>query len=122
MGASPLEVNSIVLLDKVSHRLVRKITDTCWHLEEIATKRVVELERDQLERKYLSGELVFQPDAEEATGTAIQNEISPAEWEELKVRRLFVLAVLDAPSSREAMTPLIEGLWRNIGQPATRPS
>ena len=111
MGVSAFEVNSTVLIDKVSHRLVRKITDTRWQLEEIATKRVVELDRDQLERKYLSGELVFQLSAEEATGTAIQSEISTDEWAALKVRRLFVLAVLNAPRSQEAMTPLIEHLW-----------
>ena len=122
MGVSAFEVNSTVLIDKVSHRLVRKITDTRWQLEEIATKRVVELDRDQLERRYLSGELVFQLSAEEATGTAIQSEISTDEWAALKVRRLFVLAVLNAPRSQEAMTPLIEHLWGNIKQPATRPS
>ena len=33
MGVSAFEVNSTVLIDKVSHRLVRKITDTRWQLE-----------------------------------------------------------------------------------------
>jgi putative transposase len=121
MGVSTFETNSLVLLDKVLHRLIRKITETCWQLEEVATKRVVEFEREQLQRKYLSRELVF-VNCEVAAVPVIHDEISGEEWEVLKVRRLFVIEVLNEPSSRAAMRPRIAELWNKIKKPASQPS
>ena len=59
MGTSCLEQNAIVEIDGKEHRLHRKITDTCWQLEELKTGLLVTKEHNELLRMVAEQQLTF---------------------------------------------------------------
>ena len=122
MGVSSLDAGSLVLLNGVPHQLIRKVTGSCWQLQDTRNKRIVEIDRELLERKYSIGELVFPQNKEgEGTATTILDELSAEKWEVLKIRRLYVHAVLNVPSSKDSLRPFISSVWSSLGRPGTQP-
>ena len=59
MGTSCLEQNAIVEIDGRGYRLHRKITDTCWQLEELKTGLLVTKEHHELLQMVAKQQLAF---------------------------------------------------------------
>ena len=103
MGTSCLEQNAIVEIDGKEHRLHRKITDTCWQLEELKTGLLVTKEHNELLQMVAKQQLTF-PGRIPVSKSGVDNSQVP---EIAKLRRTYVLAVLDVPNSREQMEQAI---------------
>src|ERR1035437_1794072 len=117
MVTSCLEQNAIVEIDGKEHRLHRKITDTCWQLEESKTGLLVTKEHNELLRMVAKQQLTF-PGSIPVSKSGVHNSHAP---EIAKLRRTYVLAVLDVPNSRQQMEPAIIDVWKRVKQPAKPP-
>lgn len=127
MGTSAFQAGAVVAINGCEYTLLRKVTDALWQLEESKTKRIKEVTDDELRRAYVERELVFsveQPypaSGVMAKGKPFQ-DIAPHLFEEAKVRRAYVMAIIDLPSSKEAIKPDIERLWIKLQKPKNQPS
>jgi putative transposase len=117
MGTSCLEQNAIVEIDGKVHRLHRKITETCWQLEESKTGLLVTKEHNELLQMVAKQQLTF-PGRIPVSKSGVDNSQVP---EIAKLRRTYVLAVLDVPNSREQMEQAINDVWKRVKQPTKPP-
>ena len=117
MGTFCLEQNAIVEIDGKEHRLHRKITGTCWQLEELKTGLLVTKEHNELLRMVASQQLTF-PGSIPASKRGVGISQVP---ETAKLRRTYVLAVLDVPNSRTRMEPAINDVWKRVKEPMKLP-
>lgn len=107
----------MVEIDGRKHRLHRKITETCWQLEELKTGLLVTKEHDDLLRMVAKRQLTF-PGSIPMSKRSVNNSPIP---EIAKLRRTYVLAVLDVPNSRKRMEPAINEVWKRLKQPSKAP-
>jgi len=116
MGTSCLEQNAIVEIGGKKHRIHRKITDTCWQLEELKTGLLVTKEHQELLRMVAKQQLTF-PASIPVSKRGLDNPQVP---EIAKLRRIYVMAVLKVANSRTQMEPAINDVWKRVKEP-TRP-
>src|ERR1700733_9040194 len=117
MGTSCLEQNAIVGMNGKEYRLHRKISGTCWQLEELKTGLLVTKEHRELLQMVANQQLTF-PASIPASKHNLENPQVP---EIAKLRRTYVLAVLDVPNSRKQMAPAINNVWKRVKQPTQPP-
>jgi putative transposase len=128
MGTSAFEQGTQVFFKGQSYVLLRKVTDDTWQLEETRSKRIHEYTDRQLRISYVDGELVFANRRDTAlTGVRTENTgksyqaLTPAQWELVKLRRVYVHAILDLPNTREVIASVIQDIWQRIRQPESSP-
>ena len=117
MGTACLEQNAIVEIDGRKHRLRRKITDTCWQLEELRTGLLLTKEHDELLRMITKHQLTFPGSVSMSIGSVNCSPIP----EIAKLRRTYVLSVLDVPNSRKQMETAINDVWKKVKEPSEPP-
>jgi putative transposase len=117
MGTSCLEQNAIVEIDGKDYRLHRKITDTCWQLEESKTGLLVTKEHNELLQMVAKQQLTF-PSSIPVSKSGVENSQVP---EIAKLRRTYVLAVIDVPNSRKQLERAINDVWRKVKRPTKPP-
>jgi putative transposase len=117
LGTACLEQNAIVEIDGKEHRLHRKISDTCWQLEESRTGLLVTKEHHELLRMVATRQLTF-PGSIPLSKTGADVSQVPAI---AKLRRIYVLAVLDVPNSRNQMEDAINDVWKRLRRPSKPP-
>jgi putative transposase len=124
MSTSAFEKGAIVEIDGRAHQLLRKLEGDLWQVEDSRTKRIVELTERELHKSYVAGKLRF---AQTAASSSVEPkkkplvDYGPERWERAKVRRAYVVAVLDVPNNRTYLNPIIHETWRKLRQPANRP-
>ena len=117
MGTACLEQNAIVEIDRKEYRLHRKITNTCWQLEELKSGLLVTKEHDELLRMLAKQQLTFPASITVSKGGVEYSQVP----EIAKLRRTYVLAVLDVPNSRKQLEQAINNVWRRVKQPPKPP-
>jgi putative transposase len=117
MGTATFERDAVVEIQGEKYRMLRKVSDTCWQLEQTKTARISELEHDQLLRLYADTKLRF---INAKTGTAGRTAHVTEILEIAKVRRLYVLAALKASTFAE-LKQAIAGVWHKTRRPNTPP-
>jgi putative transposase len=119
--------DAIVVIDGKPHQLRRKVDKTLWQLEDSRNKRISELTDEQLRLFYVDGKLKF-PLAQsgranpEASQNSARIDYSPEQWERAKVRRAYVLAIIDLPNNRARLKSVVDEVWKKIRQPARAPN
>jgi putative transposase len=122
MGTSSFEQGAIVHIDGREHRLDRKITDTCWQLEELKTRLVIQREHNDLLRMFADKTLTFPGSVPVSRCGPANSLLSPQDDEVAKLRRVYVLGVLGVPNTRERMEPAINDVWKRVKMPEKPPS
>ena len=129
MGASAFKQGTQVSFQGKTYVLLRKVTDDTWQLEEMRSKRIHEYTDTQLRIYYADSKLIFLNDGDIALSGAhneqigkSHQDITAAQWELAKLRRIYVHAMLDLPNTRELIAPAINVVWQRIRQPETPPS
>lgn len=122
MGTSTFQQGQAIELKGTKYNLLRKVSDNLWQLEETRTKRILEMTDTDLRLEYSQGNLTFVRDGDvrPALGTA-HRDIPPADWEVAKIRRAYVMAVLDYPSTKDVINPIISNLWEKLSAPTKMP-
>lgn len=123
MGTSAFRAGAEILIDGAAHTLLRKVSDAIWQIEEKNSRRIKEVTDDNLRLQYANGKLIL------LTGKTISGapgrdyqDVPKEAFEIAKVRRAYVMAVIDLPASKELFGPIIEQVWTKVGQPERRPS
>lgn len=126
MGTASLRSGMKVELMGKSCIMLRKIDAEVWQLEEEGTKRVREYPEIQLQEFYAKGILRFKVLARgtaglEAEGASQHKSLTAEEWEKVKMRRSYVMAVIACPNSETFMAPAILKVWQLLKEPAQPP-
>lgn len=110
---------NIVLLGKKAS-LFRKI-DEKWQVEDFLTRNIDLITEKKLLEHYVEGDLVFEPvfgtRKEKVEIVKVYEKATETQWEEAKVRRKYVKAVLDIPNTRSRIEPIIKEIWGGIEKP-----
>jgi putative transposase len=120
MGAGAFQQGSTVKISGKFYIFLRRVAPETWQLEEIHTKRIIERTDTQLRQEYLDGALRFMgekilPSEFNKTSTgAVHNEYPLEAWHIARLRRAYVVAVLDLPSSKKVIRPVIHKSWERM--------
>ena len=127
MGTSAFRPDTVVELDGKQFKLLRKLTDTQWQLEEVRTKRIREFSVEDLLSFYAQGKLIFVgsktpfPFKDSSAIGKPYEGISDELFYDAKIRRAYVKAILDVPGTRKTIAPIIQSTWEKLKQPEKAP-
>ncbi len=121
MGVAQMQVNALMRLNGVDHRVRRQIDETSWQFEEVRTGRIVEFEFPSILRKIEVGELTFATTGFSPSPAAVRGDIPPEDVELAKLRRLYVRATSGLPNTRSAMEAAVFEMWQQLKKPAKAP-
>jgi putative transposase len=120
MATACLEMGAIVQIDGIEHRLLRMIED-CWQLEQSKTGRIAEFKQLDLLRMIAENKLTF-PGTFAVIGSGSAScDLSPERFEMAKLRRSYVLAVVNVPNTRKRLEDAIDSVWKKLKSPKTPP-
>jgi putative transposase len=120
MATACFELGAIVQIEGSEHRLSRKI-DNCWQLEQTKTGRIVEYEQPELLRMVAENSLTF-PGSVPVTRCGLASHgLSATDFQLAKLRRSYVLAVLNLPNTRERLEDAIDYAWKRLKSPVEPP-
>jgi len=123
MGASSFRAGQLLTLEGVRFQLTRRIDQHTWQLQTTRDGRYIERTSKELLQAYANRVLVMHNDAEPITTIGpTYCEPAPEQMELAKIRRMYVVAVLDYPGNASLLDPIIERVWQKMKSPATRPS
>jgi putative transposase len=120
MGIAAFKQNALLRMDG-SEYLLRKISADCWQLENTLTKQIVECTLTRLLQQFADGDLTFLANNGDPSRGKALNDIDSYSWELAKLRRLYVLAVLEV-TTRATVVQAITDVWKKTGRPAKLPS
>lgn len=127
MAASAFEQGASIEIDAKAFTLLRKVTESLWQLEEARTRRIHEYMHEELQRLYAKGKLiflnssaVFDEKSDKRTGKT-HREISDQQFDAAKIRRSYVTSILNLPSTRSLIQPIIRAQWEKLKWPETPP-
>ena len=120
MATACFEQGAIVQIEGIEHRLSRKIED-CWQLEQSKTGRIVEYEQQDLLRMIVERKLTFRGSVPVSRCGHANCDLSTADLEMAKLRRSYVLAVMNLPNSRNRLEKAIHDAWRRVKAPQRAP-
>ena len=117
---------SVELLGK-RYVLLRKVDEKLWQLEEERTGRISEYTASQLHQLYVEAKLRFEvgrpPRADAKPGTGSRPvDLDPVYWEMAKMRRAYVMAVLEGPNTEDFIAPRVSALWEKLKAPERAPN
>lgn len=127
MGTSSFQAGAEVAIQGTTYTLLRKISGSLWQTENLKTKRIHELSDHELQTYYSDGDLIFvtkhdrMRENDIALGKSFRN-ISPPLFELAKLKRAYVMAIIDLPSSKPVVEPVIREIWDRIKQPEAPPA
>jgi putative transposase len=120
MATGCLEQGAIVQIEGSEHRLIRKI-DNCWQLEQSKTGRIVEYQQPDLLRMVAENSLTFPGSVPINRCRPANCDLSTADLELAKLRRSYVLAVLEIPNARKHLERVVNDTWKRLRSPARSP-
>lgn len=129
MAVSAFQAGTVVEIEGKRLSLRRKIGESLWQLEDLRTKRISEHKDSELRQLYAEGKLIFAAQRSHSHADAAPDElgvqhvaISPERWEMAKMRRAYVLAVLDLANSQPRFSMAITDVWAKLNLPRKAPS
>jgi len=126
MNCSSLKAGTNFVLSGKKGSLLRKLDDDIWQTEDFLTKRIRLISETQLIEYYLDGTFKIESTnssrQENLERVKVQEKATEIEWEEALVRRKYVKAVLDVPSTHSRIEPIIEEVWDSIKKPKESPN
>ncbi len=119
MGAASLARNVRVMIDDHVYVLRRKITNTCWQLENPKNGRILEHETDVLLRLYANGKLKFVIEQEDVQIRKLRSDLSSSEKASASLRLKYIRAVEHLPVSQVAFEEAIANVWIDLNKNVT---
>ena len=127
MGCSSFKAETKILINGRAYILKKKINDDLWHVQDPKDLNLKEFSEVQLQELYVSGELLFEDGlvsgVDAATAKKIAaHEFSEAQWEQLRIKRAYVIEILYLPTSEQVMKKAIHEVWEKIKKPPSPPN
>lgn len=95
MATACIEQGTVVQIEGSEYRLSRRIDD-CWQLEQSKTGRIVEYDQQDLLHRVAEQKLTLRGSMSVSRCGPANCDLSPADLELAKLRRSYVLAVINA--------------------------
>jgi len=121
MGTFALRENTVVHIDKCEYRLIRKVTESLWQLEESKTRFIRQFETEELLRLLVDARLTFPATVPARIAHEATCDLADKVTEIAKIRRTYVRAALEVPNTRQKLESVIDDIWSRIKLPATKP-
>lgn len=128
MGTGTFEAGREIVINAKPYQMLRMVTDDIWQIEDTRTRRIIECSVKELQKCYVEGSLQFMVSERSAStvekkhfGSA-HEEYSKADWDLAKVRRSYVMAIINFPATKEAVRQAIEAHWQVLKKPIVKPS
>ncbi|PKO92570.1 MAG: integrase [Betaproteobacteria bacterium HGW-Betaproteobacteria-1] len=130
MGIAYFQKGAVIQIEQRQHVLRREIEKDIWQTEETTSGRFHEFKMKELLGLYEKGKLVFYDDSKPRAPKSNMDGIKmtivrpqPTErlWSSAKMRRLYVKAVQDLPSTQILIEQAIAKVWRETQQSSTPP-
>jgi len=120
MATCCFEQGQTVKIEGIEHRLLQRV-GSVWQLQQSKTGLFINHPHSVLLRLFAEGKLTF-PSSIPARQLVIANDETSPKFELAKVKRSYVLAVLDLPNSRSPMEEAIQIVWNRIKSPEKPPA
>ena len=121
MSCSSFKKGTEIKIKEKSYVLRKKTKGNSWQCEDINSGDLIEFSSLELQKLYTDRALVFRDGF--ITEKSIEHkkynfasELSKEEWESLKIRKAYVMAVMNAPITMSVFEPLIKGVSQQIGK------
>ncbi len=118
MGTVAIRAGVKVAIEGIQHKLLRKLDNQIWQLEDVRTLRISEHRTSTLRQLFEEGKLVFASSgyniASRGEGHKI-SDISEYQWAKAKTKRAYVIAVLHLPNHQDAIREAIQEVWGKLG-------
>jgi len=127
MSNSSFRAGTKILINAKEFELKQKISSEIWQVQECKTHILKEYAVTELQSLYVNGELAFEDGLvstkELGPKKAISAyEFSETEWELLKVKRAYVVAVINLPNTEPAMRDVVLRVWEKLKKPEVAPN
>ncbi|CAG4915572.1 Mu transposase C-terminal domain-containing protein [Paraburkholderia gardini] len=122
MGTSSFRAGVHIRIDGIEGTLFRKLDDETWQIEDKHTRRIREYRQGDLLALYQSGKLVFsvRPEGNFRRPYLPEAHADKAAWDIAKIRRQYVLAVMDMPSLGQQTKDVIHRTWEKLKNKPTK--
>ena len=132
MGVASYEKKAVIQVENCEYMLDREMERGKWLLMDMKTGFTRVMTFAEMQMKYAKGVLVFRNKTLETKVNAsisdrhgfpaiVQPQHPDQKLEVAKVRRLYVLSVMDLPMTQVLIEQAIRKVWNRIGQPASPP-
>jgi len=127
MGISSFSKGTQIIVRGKQATLLRRLDNDVWQVEDEASHRITEITRADLNALYTSSQLTFANTISRRTTASADEKVKPnciatdADWEEAKVRRLYVIGALDVPNTRKPLEEAIATIWDKLRKPERAP-
>ena len=116
-----------IIFNRQPYYLDQELEKGKWLLKNSATGLTTVMSFIEMQQKYVHGELVFQVSQDippSINGKSSITYFAPVKekLEVAKVRRQYVLAILNLPVTRQIVEKAIQQVWNKLGQPTTPPN
>jgi putative transposase len=123
MAIAHFSKNTSFDMDGREYQLNQEITKGIWQVQEVRTGRIHEFSAHELQQYYVDGKLVFMEDANKTAKSneafkekAISHQADDNDWENAKIKRMYVKAVEHLPCTKHLMTPAIQQVWNKLNK------
>lgn len=117
MGTVTIRAGVRAALDGVEYKFKRKIDGHIWQLEDTRSLRITEFKRSTIRELFQSGRLVFESFrySISSRGEGVKlSDLSDLQIAEAKIRRMYVLAIIEYPSTQSAIQAPIRAVWEKL--------
>jgi putative transposase len=122
MGVARFEQGAAVTVDGQRCHVLRKVNDGTWQLEDVRTKRIVELSESDIRHKIADETLTFPGTGTIALCGPANAGLSEKDHETAKLRLAYVHPALSVPNTRAAIERTISEVWKKVEAPPRPPS
>lgn len=120
MSTATFSAGSVVEIDNHRHVLLRKLDAELWQLEDERNRRITEIAECDLQSAYVQGKLRFCEDGRKHSPSAPNPrppDYPPEQWERAKIRRAYVMAIIDMPNTHRRIASFVQEIWQKLRQP-----
>jgi putative transposase len=122
MGTARFEPGALVSMGGTTVKILRKVGDELWQLEDQRTKRVAELHQIEILTKLADHELTLLGTGKLADCGPANVQLTEVLLDEAKLRLAYVLEVLHVQNTREPFEAAIASVWQKLRNPTKPPS
>ncbi len=125
MGTATIRAGVRAALDGVEYKFKRKVDGHIWQLEDTRSLRITEFKSSTIRELFQSGRLVFESSrysiSSRGDGPKL-SDLSDEQLAEAKIRRMYVLAIIEYPNTQSAIRDPIQSVAENLGTKDRCPS
>lgn len=118
MGASAIKAGQQIRIHGADFDILRKVENNIWQVESTRTRRITEHTTSALMELYRNGDMIFIGSDREIVSTGVgpkARDFTDEKFDDAKIKRLLVHEILELPSSKKCVAPVIQNKWTELG-------